>query len=273
MKAFAPWVSIRFIHDPVGDSGFFMSMGRKCLARQLCCHAVCSLSFPTRPIPFPAVMPPAYLAPNITTLPSCQVLRWQASRQPHPPPAPTVRRRPMRSCCASPHRACRARTLPPPGGSLLFRCVPEPSQPLASRQDCHGPGILFFFFVHSGYQATSLCSDAPKPGSLPIASGASQTTAARRLLCPCGLSNLFLRPGRLRFAQTALAGCYRSGRRDPYRATLETGHVSALLPLVVLRDTADTSCAVTAASLRSSFILSPPPAGLASLGRPEAGLF
>jgi len=31
-------------------------------------------------------MPPAYLAPNITTLPSCQVLRRQASRQPHPPP-------------------------------------------------------------------------------------------------------------------------------------------------------------------------------------------
>lgn len=28
----------------------------------------------------------AYLAPNITTLPSCQVLRWQASRPPHPLP-------------------------------------------------------------------------------------------------------------------------------------------------------------------------------------------
>jgi len=111
-----------------------------------------------------------------------------------------------------------------------------------------------------------------------FASGASQTTATRRLLCPCILSNLsFLftpRPGRLRFAQTAQAGRYRSGRRVPYRrAALGTGHVSALLPLVVLRDTADTSCAVTAASLRSSFILSPPPAGLASLGRPEAGLF
>ena len=108
-----------------------------------------------------------------------------------------------------------------------------------------------------------------------FASGASQTTATRRLLCPCILSNLsFLftpRPGRLRFAQTAQAGRYRSGRRVPYRrAALGTGHVSALLLLMVLREAADTSCAVTAASLRSSFFPALPPGDLTSLGRPEA---
>jgi len=42
---------------------------------------------------------------------------------------------------------------------------------------------------------------------------------------------------------------------------------------MVLREAADTSCAVTAASLRSSFFPAPPPVGLVSLGRPEAGLF
>ena len=33
MKAFAPWVSIRFIADPDESQGFFMSMGRKRRAR------------------------------------------------------------------------------------------------------------------------------------------------------------------------------------------------------------------------------------------------
>ncbi|MDX9823022.1 MAG: hypothetical protein RBT20_13885, partial [Syntrophales bacterium] len=92
--------------------------------------------------------------------------------------------------------------------------------------------------------------------------------AARRLLCPCILSNLsFLftpRPGRLRFAQTAQAGRYRSGHRDPPAASLWTGQVSALLLLLVLREAADTSCAVTAASLRSSFFPALPPVGLTS---------
>ena len=147
-------------------------------------------AFPTHPSPFPAVMPPAYLAPNITTLPSCQVLRRQATRQPHPPP---TRRSPspdaVMLCITSSGLPVPLPSAPK--GSPLFHCTPEPSQPLASRRDCHGPGIPVFFFVHSGYRATSLCSDAPKPGSLLIASGASQTTAARRLLCPCGLSNLF----------------------------------------------------------------------------------
>ena len=218
MKAFAPWVSIRFIHDPVGDPGLFhclsssslhcftcrkVSASRlpaaqlrvvsKRLARQLCCHTVCCLSFPSHPSPFPAVVPPAYLAPNIPTLPSCQVLLRQVSRPPHPLP---TRRSP------SPD-AVMLRITPSglpvplpsaPRGSLLFHCTPEPSQPLASRRDCHGPGIRVSLFFRSGYRATSLCSDAPKPGSLPIASGASQTTALRRLLCPCGLSYLSFVP-------------------------------------------------------------------------------
>jgi len=51
----------------------------------------------------------------------------------------------MRSCSASPHRACRARSLPPPWGSLLFRCASEPSQSLASLRDCHGSGIPVSF--------------------------------------------------------------------------------------------------------------------------------
>jgi len=33
MKAITPWVSIRFIADPDGVSGFFMSMGHKRRAR------------------------------------------------------------------------------------------------------------------------------------------------------------------------------------------------------------------------------------------------
>jgi|GEM_PF-2226041 len=82
------------------------------------------------------------------------------------------------------------------------------------------------------------------------------------------------RAGRLRFAQTALAGRYRSGHRDPPDASLWTGHGSALLLLLmVLREATDTSCAVTAASLRSSFFPTPPLGDLASLGRPEAGFF
>jgi len=181
----------------------------------------------------------------------------QASRQPHPPPAPTVRRRPMRSCCASPHWACRSRSLPPPRAPPCFIVPQSRHSPSLRDGTVTALGFRFFFFVHSGYRATSLCSDAPKPGSLLIASGASQTTAARRLLCPCGLSNLFFLlftpcPGRLRFAQTALAGRYRSGHRDPPAASLWTGHVSALLfLLMVLREAADTGCAVTAVSLRS----------------------
>ena len=112
-----------------------------------------------------------------------------------------------------------------PRGSLLFRCAPEPSQPLASRRDCHDSGIRVSFFVRSGYRATSLCSDAPKTSSLPIASGASQTTAARRLLCPCGLSYLFFVPVPANFASLRLPWrCYRSGRRDPCSASLRTGH-------------------------------------------------
>jgi hypothetical protein len=42
---------------------------------------------------------------------------------------------------------------------------------------------------------------------------------------------------------------------------------------MVLREAADTSCAVTAASLRYSFFPAPPPGDLTSLGRPEVGLF
>ncbi len=212
-------------------------------------------------------MLPAYLAPNIPTLPSCQVRRWQASRQPHPPPTrrspspDAVMLRITSSGLPGPH-------LSAPRGSLLFHCTTEPSQPCDSGfflRSLRLPGDLALLGRPeaglTSHRLRGVADDRCAATALPL-----------RLVVP--FSFLFTpRPGRLRFAQTAQAGCYRSGRRDPYRATLETGHVSALLPLVVLRDTADTSCAVTAASLRSSFILSPPPAGLASLGRPEAGLF
>ncbi len=50
LMAFAPWVSIRFIHDPVGDPGFFYVDGCKRLARQLCCQVACILfSLPPKP--------------------------------------------------------------------------------------------------------------------------------------------------------------------------------------------------------------------------------
>ena len=149
-------------------------------------------------------MPPAYLAPNITTLPSCQVLRRQASRQPHPPPTLTGPSLPGEVMLRITPSGLPVPLPSAPKGSPLFHCTPEPSQPLASRRDCHGPGIPVFFFVHSGYRATSLCSDAPKPGSLPIASGASQTTALRRLLCPCGLSYLSFVPVPADFASLRL---------------------------------------------------------------------
>ena len=114
----------------------------------------------------------------------CRHARCGGGRRPASliPRPPGGLRRPTRSCCASPLRACRARTFPPPGAPSCF-IVP---------QSRHSPVIRVSFFVHFGYRATSLCSDAPKPGSLPIASGVSQTTAARRLLYPCGLSYLFL---------------------------------------------------------------------------------
>jgi len=222
-------------------------------------------------------MPPAYLAPNITTLPSCQVLRRQASRQPHPPPAPMVRRRPMRSCCASPHRACRSRSLPPPRAPPCF-IVPQ-SRHSPSLRDGTVTALGFRFFS-SFIPATGRPRFARTPRSR--AHFPSPPGRRRRPLCgdcfaPAAcrtFSFLFTPcPGRLRFVQTAQAGRYRSGRRDPPAASLWTGHVSALLLLMVLREAADTSCAVTAASLRYSFFLSPPPGDLTFLGRPEAGLF
>lgn len=85
-----PWVSIRFLPDPDGGPGFFYVDGTQTprqtntLSRRL--HS----AFPTHPSPLPAVMPPAYLALTITTLPSCPVRRRQASRQPHPPPSQAV---------------------------------------------------------------------------------------------------------------------------------------------------------------------------------------
>jgi len=90
----------------------------------------------------------------------------QASRQPHPPPTLTgpslpaeVMLRITPPGLPDPHPSA-------PEGSLLFSCASGPSQPLASSRDRHGPGIPVSFFVRSGYRATSLYSDAPKPGSL-----------------------------------------------------------------------------------------------------------
>jgi|LSQX01.2.fsa_nt_gb hypothetical protein len=204
MKAFAPWASNRFIAGWIGDSGFFYVDGCKRLVRQLRCHDVCSLSFPTRPSPFPAVMPPCIPCTkhnDVAVMPGAAVAGVPPASSPAHPAVSFARcghaaHHPIGLAWPAPIR--------PQGGSLLFHCAPEPSRPLASRRDCHGPGIRVSFFVRSGYRATSLCSDAPKPGSLPIASGASQTTAMRRLLCPCGLSYLSFVPVPADFASLRL---------------------------------------------------------------------
>lgn len=160
-------------------------------------------------------------------------------------------------------------------GSLLFRCAPEPSQPLASRRDCHGSGILVSFSSFAPATgrprfARTLRSRA----HFPSPPGRRRRPLSGDCFAPAACRTFSLSPSRQTSLRSdCLGGCYRSDRRDPPAASLWTGHVSALLLLMVLREAADTSCAVTAASLRSSFFPAPPPGDLTSLGRPEAGLF
>ncbi|MFA6411785.1 MAG: hypothetical protein WCW53_03745 [Syntrophales bacterium] len=81
----------------------------------------------------------------------------------------------------------------------------------------------------------------------------------------------------LRLIELSLSFRARSGqpslRSDcPDRALSQAGAVTRPLIMLVLRDTADTSCAVTAVSLRSFFLLSPLSGALAFLGRRTAGI-
>ena len=299
MKAFAPSVSIRFIHDPVGDPGLFhclsssslhcftcrkISASRlpaaqlrvvgKRLARQLRCHAVCSFSLPSHPNPFPAVMPPAYLAPkhnDVAVMPGATA----AGVPPASCPArPGGLLRPTRSCCASPLRACRARTFPPPGAPSCF-VVP---------QSRHSPSLrdgtvttLGFGFLSSFAPATGrprFARTSRRRAHFPSPPGRRRRPLRGDCFAPAACHTFSLSPSRQTSLRSdCLGGCYRSDRRDPPAASLWTGHVSALLLLMVLREAADTCCAVTAASLRSSFFPAPLPGDLASLGRPEAELF
>ncbi|MFA6411789.1 MAG: hypothetical protein WCW53_03765 [Syntrophales bacterium] len=105
---------------------------------------------------------------------------------------------------------------------------------------------------------------------LPIASGASQTTASRRLLCPSGLSNLFFLSFCPAWADFAPLRLPEPGVVAVVAVTC--GHGNRLLIMWLLRDAADTSYAVTAASLRFSSIISPLTDDLGSLGRRTAGI-
>jgi len=130
-----------------------------------------------------------------------------ASRQPHPPPT-QLSPSPDAVMLRITSSGLRGPLPSAPRGSLLFHCAPEPSQPLASRRDCHSSGIPVSFFVRSGYRgrpcfarmprSRAHFSSPPGPCRRPLR-GDCFTPAARRIF---SLS----RPGRLRFAQTALAG-------------------------------------------------------------------
>mgnify|MGYP007083350770 CR=1 FL=1 len=243
-------------------------------ARQLRCHAVCILPFPPTQALFRLSCRLHCHAQDMTGCAAMPCDSRQASRQPHPPPTrrsplpdevmlritppglpgplPSAPRgRPLISLCLRAVTAPRfaARLSRPWNSGLFLRSLRLPGDlALLGRPEA---GL-------TSHRLRGVADDRCSATALPL-----------RLIVPF----LCPRPGRLRFAQTAQAGRYRSGHRDPPAASLWTGHVSALLLLMVLREAADTRCAVTAASLRSSFFPAPPPVALVSLGRPEAGLF
>jgi len=158
-------------------------------------------------------MPPAYLAPNITTLPSCQVLRRQASRQPHPPPALAVSF--ARRGHAAHHLFRLAGPAPfrPQGRPLVSLCSRAVTAPRFATglsrlwdsgfflRSLRLPGDLALLgrpeagltFKCLQYARSPLTPDGDRRlrAAFLFLSGASQSTAARRLLCPCGLLNLF----------------------------------------------------------------------------------
>jgi len=215
----------------------------------------------------------------------------------------------MRSYFASPHRACRDRSHPPPWAppfsavpqvchnrSLRLRLsrtwgipvsfssfIPATGRPRFARTPRSRASLWGIMYARSPlppdgdrrFRADYFLPgrpirDAPALDAfLPIASGASQTTASRRLLCPCGLSNLFFLccPVPADFAPLRLP---RPGVAAVVAVTC--GHGNRLLIVRLLRDAADTSCAVTAASLRLSSIISPLTGDLGSLGRRSVGI-
>jgi hypothetical protein len=231
MKAFAPWVSIRFIHDPVGDPGLFhclsssslhcftcrkISASRlpaaqlrvvgKRLTRQLRCHAVCSFSLPSHPNPFPAVMPPAYLAPkhnDVAVMPGATA----AGVPPSSSPALAVSF--ARRGHAAHHLFGLAGPAPfrPQGLPLVSLC------PRAVTAPRFATGLSRLW--DSGFFLRSL----RLPGDLALLGRPEDELTSHRLrgvaddrcaatALPLRLVVPFLcpRPGRLRFAQTALAG-------------------------------------------------------------------
>jgi len=250
MKAFAPWVSIRFIHNQVGDSGLFhcwyssslhcftcrkISASRppaaqlrvvsKRLARQLCCHAVCSISFPSRPNPFPAVMPPAYLAPkhnDVAVMPGAAAAGVPPASSPAHPAVSVARRG-----HAAHHLFGLAGPAPirPQGLPLVSLC------PRAVTAPRFATGLSRLW--DSGFFLRSL----RLPGDLALLGRPEAGLTSHRLrgladdrcaatALPLRLVVPFLcpRPGRLRFAQTALAGVIAAiaVTRPPLRSGRDT---------------------------------------------------
>jgi hypothetical protein len=210
---------------PEEAQGFFMSSVRKRRARRTDGHAVCRLSFPTRPSPLSAVMPPANLAPkhnDVAVMPGAAA----AGVAPASSPArPGGLRCPTRSCCASPHRACRAHSHPPPEA---------PSYSAVSH--CRHSRSLCF--------ATVTALGIPVSFSFAPASGRPHCVRT-----PSSRAHILSPPGR---------------RRRPLRG-------DCFAPAASWCSGTQQSRAAPRLPRPSSFILSPPPAGLGSLGRPEAG--
>ena len=153
--AFAPWVSIRFIANPDGVSGFFYVDGTQTsrLINTLS-HHLQSL-FSLSPKPFSgchAACIPCTKHTDVAVMPGAAAAGVLPASSPAHPAVSIAR-----SGHAAHHLIGLAGPAPirPQGGSLLFHFTPEPSQPLALLRDCHGLGDSgFFFFVRFGYRAT-----------------------------------------------------------------------------------------------------------------------
>jgi hypothetical protein len=223
MKAVAPWVYIRFIPGRLEAQGFFMSMGRKRRARQLRCHAACIL-FSLSPRPFSgchaacipctkhkdvAVMlgaavagvPPASSPARRSPSPGAVMLRITPSGLPGPLPS-APRGLPLDSLCPSAVTVPRFATgLSRPWDSGFFLRSLRLSGGLAllGRPEA---GL-------TSHRLRGVADDRCAATALPL-------RLVVPFLCP--------RPGRLRFAQTALAGVIAAiaVTRPPLRSGRDT---------------------------------------------------
>jgi len=208
-------------------------------------------------------------------LPSCQVLRWQASRQPHPPP--TLRSPSLEAVMLRITPSGLPGPLPSaPRGlplvSLYHRAVTAPRFATGLSRPWDSGFCLLSFAPATG--RPRFARTPRSRAHFPSPPGRRRRPLRGDCFAPAACRTFSLSPSRQTSLRSdCLGGCYRSDRRDPPAASPGTGHGFRLLFLLVLREAADTCCAVTAASLRSSFFPALPPGDLASLGRPEAGLF